>query len=127
LEIIIVSIRTLLTSRLPRAIQGALLTGAATSALVLGLSASAHAAPVNERTTTVQTALADSAWGNPNYCTHSVSLGVGWAGTKTVTYLSSYNQYVGSILVHYHRIYVEWYPITGHPYGHTYTQTCPLH
>jgi hypothetical protein len=45
-----------------------------------------------------------------------------------VTYLSGYNKYVGSILVHYHRIYVEWIPITGHPYSHTYNdQVCSLH
>ena len=60
-------------------------------------------------------------------CTHSASFGAGWAGTKTVTYLSSHTKYVGSILVHYHRIYVEWMPISGQQYGGTYEEVCPRH
>jgi hypothetical protein len=123
----------MLKSQPLRIIQRALLAGAAASALVLGTGAAAQAVPVNEVTATAGSSEAASysarlsAWGNPNMCTHSVSLGVGWAGTKTVTYLSGYSKYEGSRLYHYHRIYIEWIPISGHPYDGTYTQICNVH
>jgi hypothetical protein len=77
-------------------------------------------------TATAESAVAISTWGSPNMCTHSSSLGVGWAGTKTATYVSGYWAYWGSVLYHFHSVYVEYTPINNasHPSSGVVKVTC---
>lgn len=66
---------------------------------------------------TATPAQAAGAYGSPNRCTHSTSVGVGWAGTLSATYLSGRWTYVnGKRDSHQHRVYMEQISLVGNEY-----------